>query len=106
MKMKKRKILRHAKWIVWVALLGAALFGMYQGMEKMNQNQKAESLKQMENSIRKATMTCYAAEGVYPPTIRYLKDNYGVQIDEDRFTVFYEIFGDNMMPEITVMEKQ
>ena len=60
----------------------------------------------MESSIRKATMTCYATEGVYPPTIQYLKDNYGIQIDESRFTVFYEVFAKNMMPDITVMENQ
>ena len=55
---------------------------------------KAESgaggrgMKQLENSIRKATMTCYATEGIYPPTLEYLKKNYGIQIDESRFTVF------------------
>ena len=59
-----------------------------------------------QNSIRKATMTCYATEGVYPPTLEYLKKNYGIQIDESRFTVFYEVFAKNLMPEITVMENQ
>ena len=67
---------------------------------------EAESMKQLENSIRKATMTCYATEGVYPPTLEYLKKNYGIQIDESRFTVFYEVFAKNLMPEITVMENQ
>lgn len=57
-------------------------------------------MKQLENSIRKATMTCYATEGVYPPTLEYLKKNYGIQIDESRFTVFYEVFAKNLMPEI------
>ena len=36
----------------------------------------------------------------------YLKKNYGIQIDESRFTVFYEVFAKNLMPEITVMENQ
>ena len=35
-----------------------------------------------------------------------LKKNYGIQIDESRFTVFYEVFAKNLMPEITVMENQ
>ena len=49
-------------------------------------------------------MTCYATEGVYPPSVQYLKENYGIQIDEDRYSVFYEIEGANLMPSITVME--
>ncbi|MCM1441385.1 MAG: hypothetical protein NC131_19595 [Roseburia sp.] len=70
----------------------------------MGNGQQAESLKQLDASIRKATMTCYATEGVYPPSIQYLKDHYGIQIDEDRYAVFYEIEGANLMPNITVMQ--
>lgn len=72
--------------------------------EKLGRGQEGESLKQLENSVRKAVMTCYATEGVYPPSIQYLEDHYGIQIDHDVYGVFYEIFGDNIMPEITVME--
>ena len=81
-------------------------YAMNAGAARLNQGQEAESMKQLENSIRKATMTCYATEGVYPPTLEYLKKNYGIQIDESRFTVFYEVFAKNLMPEITVMENQ
>ena len=38
--------------------------------------------------------------------IDYLKENYGIQIDEERYTVFYEVQGSNLMPNITVMETQ
>ncbi len=94
------------KTILLFAVLGLAVFCLCKGVDKMGSGQEAESLKQLDSSIRKATVTCYAAEGVYPPDIDYLKDNYGVQIDEDRFTVFYEIQGSNLMPNITVMERQ
>ncbi len=39
-------------------------------------------MKQLETSIRKATMTCYATEGVYPPTLEYLKKNYNIDMDK------------------------
>jgi hypothetical protein len=86
--------------------MGLAVFCLYKGVQKMGSGQEAESLKQLDSSIRKATLTCYATEGVYPPTIDYLEENYGIQIDKDQYTVFYVIFGDNIMPDITVMEKQ
>ncbi len=94
------------KVVTMFAVLIIAVFCLYKGVQKMGEGQQAESLKQLDNSIRKATMTCYATEGVYPPTIEYIEENYGIQIDRSKYTVFYEIFGDNMMPEITVMERQ
>ena len=88
--------------IIVVPLLAAVLLVL--ASEKLGRGQEGESLKQLENSVRKAVMTCYATEGVYPPGVDYLEDHYGIQIDHDRFNVFYEIFGDNVMPQITVME--
>ncbi len=104
--MKKHRSINIIKILALSAVLTVAVVCLYVGAMKMNRGQEAESLKQLENSIRKATLTCYATEGVYPPTIQYLKDNYGIQIDESRFTVFYEAYARNMMPEITVMENQ
>ena len=49
-------------------------------------------------------MACYAAEGAYPPSLEYLKEHYGVQIDGERYTVHYMVIADNLMPDITVLE--
>ena len=86
--------------------MALAVFCLYKGVRKIEYGQQAESVKQLDSSIRKAVLTCYATEGVYPPTVAYLQENYGIQIDEERFSVFYEVFGDNIMPEITIVEKQ
>lgn len=104
--MKRQRSGTILKVLAMFAVLAVAVFCLYQATVKMNRGQQAESLKQLDLSIRKATMTCYATEGVYPPDIDYLKENYGIQIDESRFTVFYEVMAKNMMPDITVMENQ
>lgn len=104
--MKKKISFVPLKIVLLITVLVLAVFLLCKAVGKMGVGQQAESLKQLDSSIRKAVMTCYAVEGVYPPDITYLKDNYGIQIDEDRFTVFYEVFGDNIMPDITVMERQ
>lgn len=94
------------KFLFMVLLFVIALLCLGKAVGRLESGQQGESLKQLDQAIRKATLTCYATEGVYPPTIGYLEQNYGIQIDESRYTVFYEIFGDNIMPEITVMERQ
>ena len=62
-------------------------------------------MQQLEESLRRSAVACYAAEGVYPPDLAYLEEHYGVQIDEKRFAVYYDAFASNMMPDITVLEK-
>lgn len=57
-----------------------------------------------EESIRRAAVSCYAIEGVYPPDYAYLKAHYGVRVDETRYTVIYEVFASNRMPDITVLK--
>lgn len=66
---------------------------------------EAEGLAITENSIRRAVITCYAQEGSYPPDIDYLKENYGLKIN-DEYVVRYNIFASNIMPSITVIRKQ
>ena len=43
----------------------------------------AEQAKVQEEAIRKAAVTCYAIEGRYPESLKYVKDNYNVIVDEE-----------------------
>lgn len=61
--------------------------------------------QQLEDSIRRACISCYSLEGIYPPTLQYLVDNYGLQINDKHYAVFYDIFAENIMPDITVVIK-
>lgn len=71
----------------------------------INKNTESESLSIVENSIRRAAITCYAQEGSYPKDIDYLKDNYGLYLSDD-YIVYYDMFASNIMPNITVFRKQ
>jgi len=67
--------------------------------------QKTENDKRVEDTIKKAVVNCYAIEGRYPATLAYVEEHYGLQIDRERYDVFYEVFADNIMPDITVISK-
>ncbi len=64
-----------------------------------------EEKKQLEEAIRRSVITCYAAEGVYPPDFAYVKEKYGIVVDESRYLVMYDVFAENLMPDITVLER-
>ena len=91
-------------------LLGLALFAVVawasvQGMAAAGDAAGREGLQLAEQAVRQAAVTCYAVEGAYPESYEYLKEHYGVAVDESKYTVFYEIFASNLMPEITVVER-
>ena len=92
-------------WLAAVAVLALAIWfgGSLKGLES---GQAQEDRRQLEEAIRRGAVVCYAAEGFYPPNIQYLTEHYGVQINGDLYTVFYEVVAENLMPEITVLEKE
>lgn len=93
----------------WIPVLAAVvilavLLWFFTAMGNLTRDSGDEGRQQLETALRRSAVACYAAEGVYPPTLDYLTEHYGVQI-EDEYIVFYEIFASNLMPDITVLEK-
>ena len=64
-----------------------------------------ESAAAIKNAIRRGALQCYAVEGIYPPTLEYLEENYGLQVNSRDFYIRYDIFASNIAPEITVTAK-
>ena len=72
-------------------------------LDSLNSGHEEEDLRQLEEALRRGCVACYAVEGVYPPNLDYLKEHYGIQVDEERYTVVYTAFAENLMPDITVL---
>ena len=56
--------------------------------------------------IEKSARQCYVVEGIYPPDLAYLQDNYGLQINTNDYYVTYDIFASNQPPSVRVTPKQ
>lgn len=96
----------------WTAALRGLLFPLaavaaalcfFTALSNLQQGRSDEDRRQLEDALRRSAVACYAAEGVYPPSLAYLEERYGVQIDRDRYTVYYDAFAENLMPGITVL---
>jgi hypothetical protein len=105
MRTKKRFLARLFRFFLPLGVGLCVLLYFSAALSNLDSGQSEESLRQLEDSIRRASVACYASEGVYPPSLDYLKAHYGLQINETRYTVFYEVFAENLMPAITVLEK-
>jgi len=56
----------------------------------------------LDDALRRAIVTCYAVEGKYPPSLDYICENYGVSVDEARYSVYYDVFAANVMPALRI----
>lgn len=104
MRRNRSGALSHLRWILLPLAAVAVLLWFTTAVDSLNSGRSEEDLRQLEETLRRSCVACYAAEGVYPPDLDYLKDRYGLQIDEKRYTVRYTAFAENLMPDITVLE--
>ncbi len=87
-------------------ILVVVLYFVLTAVGRVDRGQQQESEKRLQDTIKKAVVNCYAIEGTYPATLEYVEEHYGLMVDRERYDVFYEIFADNIMPEITVIPKR
>ena len=84
--------------LCFVLMLACALFAF----KRMGTSSDDAQVDIIEKAVHNAMLTCYAVEGRYPMSLSYLKENYGVAYDEEHFSVFYDAFASNIMPEVRV----
>ena len=98
-----KKTRRSLHWLPKALLAALILTAFLFGLSRLENGSSELQRQQLEDSIRRACVACYASEGVYPPNLSYLEQHYGLQVDTTRYTVFYDIFAENLMPDITVV---
>lgn len=86
-------------------LFFAAVFLFCQGMNRLSVWAGKEQKKSLEEAVWRGITQCYAIEGRYPQSLEYLKREYGLQYDTERFFVDYQALGANIVPDVTIVEK-
>lgn len=104
MKQKQRKEAVWRGYLLSVVLFLAVIVIFAYGVFSFSGKARSEGSETLKNAIARASVQCYAIEGRYPPSVEYLVENYGIQIDEKRYSVFYNGFASNVMPDITIVE--
>lgn len=100
----KRNVFKHWIAILLPLMIILVLLFFLTALSNLDKGNALEEKEQLEAALHKSTVSCYSIEGAYPPSLEYLIENYGIQINTKRFTVKYEYCASNMMPDITVLE--
>ena len=90
--------------VLLISVILAVVLLFTSALSNLQDGRSSESRQQLEDAVRRGAVACYAVEGIYPPNVEYLEEHYGIQIDWERYTVIYEAFASNLMPDITVLE--
>jgi len=106
MNAKKLRRMSALYWMLTGLVCAAAAAILLTAVSNLQSGQTDEGKRQLEDAIRRASVACYATEGIYPPTLSYLEEHYGIQVDSSRYTVFYDVFAENLAPDVTVVENE
>ena len=93
------------KSYVAAGLMLLALVLALTGVARLEQGHSQQDIRQLEQALQRTAVACYAVEGAYPPNVEYMRQHYGLQYDESRYMVHYDLVASNFMPDITVMER-
>ena len=97
---KKRGAARWIALALLILLLAALLIVWKPGRDLGD-----ESAAAIREAIQRCALQCYAVEGVYPPNLEYLQDNYGLEVNTEDFYVTYDAFASNLPPTVRVTTK-
>ena len=87
------------------ALLLAVALLFLGAVNRLEDGRRAAGVQQLETALRRTAVSCYAAEGFYPPDVAYMQEHYDLRFDEESYVVHYQVTASNWMPDITVLER-
>ena len=97
------------KGILWpllaAVLLAVLLLSVFRHPKTDLEDSGARAIRE---AVRRSALQCYAVEGVYPPNLQYLEDNYGLQVNTKDYYVSYEAFASasNLPPTVKVVNRK
>lgn len=75
------------------------------GIAKVSKKTAEQQAASLEQAISRSIAHCYATEGHYPESLSYIQEHYGISYNPDEFFVDYQVLGENIFPDVTIIEK-
>lgn len=86
----------------FIIVMAAFLFGI----SMLSNSSVRDEQDILMRAINKDIVHCYAVEGFYPPSISYIEQHYGLTYDHDKYLIDYESIGNNIMPNVLIIERK
>ena len=89
-----------------LTVLAVVAFLLFEPLVASGKENTEETTRSLKEAIQRSALQCYVVEGVYPPDLEYLKENYGLTVNSKDYYIDYEIFAENLPPEIRVIPRK
>lgn len=66
---------------------------------------QVEGAQAIRASIQSCALQCYVVEGVYPSSLSYLEEQYGLRVNREDYYVAYTVFASNLPPDVKVVAR-
>jgi hypothetical protein len=87
------------------AISCAFLLFLILGVHFVDSTTISKQQESLENALERSIVQCYAVEGMYPPSLKYLTEHYGLTYNTNLFWIDYTFYGSNLPPDVTVIRK-
>ena len=100
---KEKKI---SKPLLSIGLFVAVILFFVVGFGSISDSTRARQRESLENALTRNIVHYYSLEGKYPASIDILYEQYGLTYNQDFFYVDYRFLGDNIYPDVTIIEEE
>ncbi len=94
------------KPLLSVGLFVVLIFLFVSGLGSISSDSKKRQLESLENALSRNILHYYSMEGQYPQSLEILRQSYGLTYNQDFFYVDYRFLGDNIYPDITILQEE
>lgn len=88
-----------------IAMFAVIIAVFFLGVSFLTNSSVRDEKGILEKAINRDIVHCYAVEGFYPPSISYIEEHFGLTYDHEKYLVDYETIGNNIMPNIMIIER-
>lgn len=103
--MRRRFDIRGFGALIAVAVSIMIIAVISSSLARIEERSRQAGLETAKRAVSSAALQCYALEGSYPTDLNYLADNYGLQLQEEKYVYLYQSFGGTLKPVIEVIER-
>ncbi len=100
---RKKRIQNYLGSFFRILLVIAFILIFWFGIDRISRGNIARQKQSLYDAIARDIVQCYSLEGIYPPSLKYLEEHYGLVYDNDLFFIDYRPIASNIYPDVTIL---
>lgn len=93
------------KPVLSIGLFVVIILAFLLSFGSISEGTRKRQLESLENALARNVIHYYSLEGKYPDSLDILQEKYGLTYNKEFFYVDYRFMGDNIYPDITIIEE-